>query len=47
MRSGSLRELGLGLAMLALTSCQGTIQDRFGIGKRAPDDYLYTLARPV
>lgn len=38
---------GLVLAGLALAGCQGTVQEAFGLRKRAPDEFQVVRGRPL
>ena len=47
MRGDFLKLSGICLAVLALVSCQGTVQDRFGLSKRAPDEFQVIRRAPL
>lgn len=46
-RSRSWSLAGLVLAALALAGCQGTVQEAFGLRKRAPDEFQVVRGQPL
>lgn len=46
-RSRSSSVAGLLLAALALAGCQGTVQEAFGLRKRAPDEFQVVRGQPL
>ncbi len=39
--------LAIGLGMLAMTACGGTVQERLGLSRRAPDEFQVVRRQPL